>query len=389
MAAVEHTHPQADAAELTPPRAGAAEHTRPPADAADRRAAHRLVRHIVAGWRCQAIHTAVQLALPEALADGPRGAAELASALACDADGLHRLLRALCSLGVCRQAPDERFVLTRMGRLLLAGHDGQAPSLRALAQWWGGPLWNLWSQLPYSVRTGRSARERDTGSAGYGFLDRDGDAARVFHEAQRAMTALVLDELCQWPGWGAARSLVDVGGGHGQVALAVLAAHPHLRGTVLDLPHAGAGARQCIGRSGLSRRCQFEPGSFLEQVPAGADVLLLKSILHNWDDAHCRTILRRCAEALPAQGTLLIVERVPAPRLRPGARDEAAARTDLNMLAGLGGRERTEAQFAALLAEAGFELHHTQPLAFEFSLLVAGHRAAGVAPAAATSAPRP
>ena len=338
---------------------------------ADLRAANRLVRHIVAGWRCQAIHAAVQLGLPHALADDPRAVGDLAKALACDGDGLARLLRALCSLGVCRERDDGCFALTRMGHLLHGAPERRAPSLHALSQWWGGPLWNMWSGLDYSVRTGRSARERLTGTPGYGHLDQDSDMARVFHEAQHAMTALVVDDVSGWSGWREVRTLVDVGGGHGQLALAVLAAHAHLTGTVLDLPHAERGARQCIEQAGLSGRCRFEPGSFLEQIPPGADVYLLKSILHNWDDPRCRTILQQCAAAAPKNAMLLIIERVQPPRLRANARDEAAARTDLNMLAGLGGRERTRSQYATLLAEVGFEVKSTTPLAFEFSLVVA------------------
>lgn len=338
---------------------------------ADMRAADRLVGHIVAGWRCQAIHAAVQLGLPEALADGPHAAGELTEKLACDGDGLARLLRALCSLGVCRELKAERFALTRMGHLLHSAPERGAPSLRALSQWWGGPLWNLCSGLSYSVRTGRSARERATGAPGYGYLDQDTDAARVFHEAQHAMTALVLDDVCGWPGWRKVRTLVDVGGGHGQLALAVLAAHSQMSATVLDLPHAESGARQCIEKAGMEERCRFEPGSFLEQLPAGADVYLLKSILHNWDDERCRNILRQCAAAAPKSGRLLIIERVLPPRHRVNSRDEAAARTDLNMLAGLGGRERTELQYAALLAEVGFGITSMTPLGFEFSLLMA------------------
>jgi hypothetical protein len=334
-------------------------------------AAERLVRHIVSGWRCQALHAAVQLLLPEALRDGPRSAEDLAIELACDADGLARLLRALCTLGVARERRDGRFALTASGRLLCPPAAPGEPSLRALAQWWGGPLWPMWGELAYSVRTGRSAREKLTGESGYRYLDQGGALPLLFHHAQAALTALVLDDIARWPGWPRARTLVDVGGGHAQVALAMLSAHRGLRATVLDLPHAEAGARQRITQAGLSARCAFQGGSFLDPLPAGADVYLLKSILHNWDDETCARILQRCADAVPRHGTLLIIERVQPSRSRPRRRDEAAARTDLNMLAGLGGRERTSAQFAALLAPVGFRVAATQETGFEFSVIEA------------------
>ena len=124
-----------------------------------------------------------------------------------------------------------------------------------------------------------------------------------------------------------------------------------------------------IAQAGLASRCRFQAGSFFEQVPSGADVYLLKSILHNWDDANCRRIVQTVRSALPPDGRVLLLERVRPERLRPGQRDEAVARTDLNMLAGLGGRERSVAEYAALLAPAGLAIATVEPLGFEFSLV--------------------
>jgi hypothetical protein len=335
------------------------------------RAAARLVQHIVSGWRCQALHAAVKLGLPERLADAPQQAADLAVALDCQEDGLTRLLRALCALGVCSERPDGRFALSRAGRLLRADAGAEGTSLRALVQWWGGPLWPMWGELDYSVRTGRSARQKLSGTANYDFLEQNAEVAQVFHDAQRAMTALVLDDLARWPGWQSARTVVDVGGGHGELLLALLAVHPELRGTVFDMPHAEAGATLQIARRGLDQRCRFEPGSFFAQIPAGADRYVLKSILHNWDDARCADLLRACRAAAPLHATMLIIERVRPARLRPSARDESVARTDLNMLAGLGGRERSITEFAALLEAADFTPGDVTPLTFEFSVIEA------------------
>lgn len=335
------------------------------------RGAAGLVRHIVAGWSCQVLHAAVQLGLPDLLAAAPQPSAQLAVAMDCDPDGLLRLLRALCVLGVCKEQRDGRHALTPTGRLLCTDTGTKSTSLRALVQWWGGPLWPMWAELAYSVRTGRSAREKTSGSTAYDFLDPGGDVAQVFHDAQRAMTALVLHDLQQWPGWQGARTVVDAGGGHGQVMLALLAAHPGLSGVIFDMPHAQAGALRQISTAGQSQRCQFVPGSFFEQVPPGADRYVLKSILHNWNDSRCAELLRVCRRAAPAHATLLIVERVRPQRLRASQRNESVVRTDLNMLAGLGGRERSVDEFAALLDAADFRLSSVRPLSFEFSVIEA------------------
>ena len=335
-----------------------------------------MVNMIVSGWRTQVLHVAAQLQLAEHLVQRPATAATLAEAMDCSGDGMARLLRALCALGVCRERADGRFALTAAGRLLCAevptGAGASATaSLRPLALWWGGSLWPMWGELMYSVRTGASAREKLTGDVNYSFLNKGGEVASNFHDAMRAMTQLIVADVAALPTWRSVRTLVDVGGGHGELACALLAQHAGLRATVFDLPHAQVGAQAQIGSAGLAARCRFEAGSFFEAVPTGADRYLLKSILHNWNDQRCADILARCRAAVSSRSRLLLLERVRPERLRPTEHDEALARTDLNMLAGLGGRERSLAEFSLLLRDAGFEVVGLQATGFEFSVIEA------------------
>jgi orsellinic acid C2-O-methyltransferase len=96
---------------------------------------------------------------------------------------------------------------------------------------------------------------------------------------------------------------------------------------------------------------------------------LYKSILHNWDDEACRRILRCCGEAAPREARLLVIERIRGQRLGASQRDQALARTDLNMLAGLGGRERSLREFKTLLADAGFKIAGVSRTHHEFSVI--------------------
>ena len=331
----------------------------------------RLIAQITACWRTQALRAAVQLELPEQLAQGPRDLAALAAASDCAADGLLRLLRALCSLQVCRERRDGRFELSATGALLCREPPGHGPSLRAMALWWGGPLWPLWGELAYSVQTGRSARARQTSRSHYAFLDESPEVAGLFHEAMRAMTALIAAEIAGLATWHDARELVDVGGGSGELAATIAAAHPGLRATVLDRPDAAPGASALFDRYQVAARARFVAGDFFAAIPPGADRYLLKSILHNWDDAACQRLLARCAEAAPRGARLLLVERLRPERLSASRRDQALARTDLNMLAGLGGRERSLAEFAALLEPVGFSIVGSTPTRHEFSVVEA------------------
>lgn len=336
-----------------------------------RRARERLLRHTTACWSTQALGVAVEMDLPDRLAAGPASAATLATDCGAPAEALQRLLRALCTLDVCREGRDGRFALAAGGESLRRDATADSPSLRAIVQWWAGPMWSLWPELEYSVRTGLSARERRIGQPGYAFLDAQPEMAAVFHQAMQAMTTMVTDDIVALDFWREVRHVVDVGGGNGTLAAALVEAHPHLHASIVDRADAEVSAGALIRTKGIAPRCRFVVGDFFVEVPAGSDVYMLKSILHNWDDTTCARILSCCAQAAARGSRLLLVERVRPQRLLPRQHDTALARTDLNMLTGLGGRERTRDEFSALLAAAGFELVAVRSTSFEFSALEA------------------
>lgn len=329
-----------------------------------------LIECIVGSWRTQAVGAAIKLGVVDELQNEPTTADEIASALGLDAESLIRLLRALCTLGICREHAGQGFSISERGQLLTsAGVDGV--SLRSLALWWSGPLWSLWLGLDYSVRTGKSYREKLTGSMPYGHLDNDATQSNQFHEAMVALTALVAPSVAQLSLWREATHMVDVGGGYGQLALTVLRAHEGLHATIVDLIHARAGAQAKIEHEGLGARCTFVAGSFFEAWPAGADVYLLKSILHNWDDEHCARILANCRRAAVSGARLLLIERIRPDCMELNPEAESVFRADLNMLVGLGGRERTFGEYGEMLAAQGFSLIGRHQTAFEFAVLEA------------------
>ena len=80
----------------------------------------------------------------------------------------------------------------------------------------------------------------------------------------------------------------------------------------------------------------------------------MKSILHNWRDDRCEVILRNCRDALPTSGTLIVIERIMPELATTDLQDRSIAMSDLNMLRGPGGCERTEAEYRRLGVLAGF-----------------------------------
>jgi hypothetical protein len=153
------------------------------------------------------------------------------------------------------------------------------------------------------------------------------------------------------------RTLVDVGGGHGTLIAAVLRAHPTLQGILFDQPSVVAGAPALLEAAGVAQRCRVMGGDFFAAIPAGGDAYILSSIIHDWDDDRAVAILANCRRAMDNSGRLLVVE----PVVPPGNDFSLSKFSDLNMLAVTGGRERTEEEYRALYAAAGFRLTRVIP----------------------------
>jgi O-methyltransferase/methyltransferase family protein len=314
---------------------------------------------MIAGHRITAvIYTAVQLGIPEVLDGGPTTAADVATQIGAHEDSVRRLLRALVALDLCAQHGD-RFELTAMGRRL----SGRAPgSLRPWAVFEGQLLSRSWGGLLESIRTGKTASQLAGIAPEEQFAQMaKAGIAEVFNEAMVAMTRQVAPAVVAAYDFAGVSTLSDVGGGHGELIAAILSAHPAMRGTVFDLPQCAEGARRHLAETGLSGRCEFVAGSFFDAVPSGSDALIMKSIIHDWDDARSLKILGNCRRALAATGRLLLVERQMPEVPSADIAGRLAVLSDLNMLRGPGGCERTEAEYRALLAQAGFQVSRVLP----------------------------
>jgi len=328
----------------------------------------RLLEMINANWMTQAVGVAAELRIADALSESPKNVDALAVATSTNPASLRRLMRALESLAICMENAEGAYEITKLGTLLKSDVD---PSIRAWAIWSSQCQWQLWGGLLDSVKTGESARKLVTGRAGYDHLVDDSKMATVFYRAMIEITRQISGAVARGCDLSCARRLVDIGGGHGELLVAVLNVYPRLKGVLFDLPHAVDGARSKVEEAGLADRCEIVGGSFFESVPAGADVYMLKSILHNWDDEHCAMILSQCRRVMAPGARLLVIERVMPEQMTGSATEKSVIRSDLNMMVGFGGRERTRHEFATLLALADFELQQCDFVGIGFSLIQA------------------
>jgi hypothetical protein len=320
------------------------------------------------GLMTQAVCVAAELGVADLLDDTGRHIDALADATGCHAESLHRLMRALASLGLCAEQESGSFTITPSGSLL---RTNSPDSVRSWARFCGTHQWPVWGQLLYSVRTGSSARQRLLGTQSFAHLTRNAETATLFHEAMAEHTRLVATQVVQAYDFGSVRRLVDIGGGHAELLIQALKAHPQMHGTVFDLPHAEPGATRALEDAGVANRGHFCAGDFFQAVPTAADLYLLKSILHDWDDEHSVKILSCCRHAMPPDARVLLVERIMPERVQALHTHKAVVRADLSMLVGPGGRERTEAQYAALFDAAGLRLVRIAPAGFGYSCVEA------------------
>jgi orsellinic acid C2-O-methyltransferase len=293
----------------------------------------------------QVLQTLARLGVPDKLQAGPRPLADLAADTDADPDALHRLLRAAAGLGLV-DSDDTGWHLTADGMLLVSGVGGSIGNLAQL--FCGDAVWRAWGDLEWSVRTGAPSLEKITGMGTFEHMAANPALLAIFTEAMAEgsrMAAPGVVASCDLDGVG---TLVDVGGGDGTLLAAFLAAHPALHGILFDTPGG-------VGGAAGSERCEVVTGDFFATVPT-ADAYVIKSVIHDWDDERAVAILTRVREAMPPHGRLFLVEPVLAPDTAGLTAQRVTLMSDLNMLVCTGGRERTEAEFRALLDAAGLRL---------------------------------
>jgi hypothetical protein len=314
-------------------------------------AALQVSQMIVSLWVPQAVHAAAELGIADRLAGKPLTAAALASQLGTHPDSTERLLCALVTLRLLSREGDT-FAPTELGHFL---QTGVPYSRRAWSRLMGSPAtWQAWGRLTDCVRTGRRASALDGPETDpFDAIAADPAATTVFHQAMADLTSGVAPGIVSAVDWTGVRRVVDVGGGWGTLLCAILEANPELEGAVFDLEPARAGAQEQLASRGLSSRARFVAGSFFETPPPPAEVYIVKSCIHDWDDENSVRILGRCREAMDERARLLLVEPPVGAAGGNPLTDWFLSFSDLNMLVNVGGRERTEAEYRALLVRAG------------------------------------
>lgn len=327
-----------------------------------------LLEMAMAYSRSRVLCAAARLGVADALGDEVRSVDQLAEACQADGDALYRLLRALASIGVTEETTPKHFRLTSFGQPLRRDVENSAwPGV----VFWADLLADEWSLLTDCIRTGKPAYEvRDP--AVRSRWSQDPEASSIFRAVMGTAPAEDYGAIARTWDFSRANVVADLGGGGGSLILAVLELYPQVQGMLVDLEASIEGAKARFAEEKVSSRCKLVTADLTQSVPRGADVLMLKHVLHGRRDAVAITILENCRAAMSENGTLLIIEFVlPALVSAPSPQLEISVMSDINMLTVTGGKERTEQEWRTLLERAGFRLTGVYPVGSHVSILEA------------------
>ncbi len=293
---------------------------------------------------------AAEIGIPDLLGDGPQEVATLAALTGAEPDVLGRVLRTLASAGVFTETAPGMFGLTDLAEPLRR----DAPrSIRDLVLELGSAeTFATLGAFEHSLRTGEPSFDASFGTDHWSYLRTRPARAEVFNRTQALTAREVHSRALAGYDLSDAKLVVDVAGGYGDLIGHLLARYPSLQGVLFDQPEVVAAAQATFDRLDVRDRVRVVGGDFFESVPAGGDVYLLTMILHDWPDADAVRILRSVRAAMSPGARVLVVDAI----IPPGDAPHPGKYVDILMLMLYGGRERTEAEFAALFAAADLRL---------------------------------
>ena len=301
----------------------------------------------IAGGYClpRSLHVVAELGIADELDETPRSAGELAAAVDAEADALGRALRLLAAHGVF-EIEGETFRHSPASRLLRSDHP---QSMRPFARMFGLPIfWETSGAMEHSLRTGLPAAGEVFEEGFFGYLAQRPEEGQVFNAAMAAKAHGAIAGILSSYDFSAFEVIGDIGGGSGHLLRAILAGPaPKAKGVLFELPHVIEEA------SGIaSERLTLQAGDFFEDPLPTCDAYLLMEVIHDWGDEESAAILRAIRHAAPAGAKLLLIETIVPDDPGP----DWSKMLDIHMLTLLGGRQRTEQEYEALLAGAGFVL---------------------------------
>ena len=304
-------------------------------------------------WASKTLAAAHELDLFSRLSGTPGTTAEgLAETLAIEQRPAEMLLTGCAALGLLEKT-DSRYVNSPLAEEFLV--RGKPYYFGGFVQMLDQRLYPGWGRLTEAIRTNRPTTWDPRVQSSL-FDGEDPKMLALFWDAMHSLSVMTARKLGEAVDLHPFRRLLDIGGGSGAFDIELCRLYPALRASVFDLPHVVEIAAQKAAQAGLADRVEVMGGDFFGAFPSGHDLHLFSMIMHDWDEAKNRGLLRRSFAALPSGGAVVISELLvnddktgPAP----------AALMSLNMLIETEGRNYTPAEYTEWLEEAGFRAIET------------------------------
>lgn len=302
-------------------------------------------------WPAKAIGTAVDLKIADYLREGPKSVDYLANCTNTRPDDLYRLMRSLAGEKIFREYPGRIFGNTAVSHHLVTDSD----TMKYMIEHQQNPTnWQIAGELTNTLLTGQNAMNRLFGMSMFEHLEQTPEKNKLYNEAMTNTAEHISRAVMSAYSFGRCHTIADIGGGHGHLLINILRFHPAAKGILFDQPHVAGQARFEGIDPDLAARIKVTEGSFFENIPVTADLYLLKSILHAFDDKACIALLKNLASAMLPGAKALIIE----PVLPSANRPSFGKIFDLQLLAcSDSSRERTRKEFESLFEQAGLHLH--------------------------------
>lgn len=315
----------------------------------------------------QAIYVLTKLGIADHLFSGPKTAGELAVSAGADESYLNQVLRAAAGFGVFAVDDLGKYRLTKAAEPLM---EGKHSWLRNYVLFWGEKTYATLGHMFDMVKSGDVAFRIEQGKPGYEYFKEIPEASDAFVDFMSAVTDWQRIAIVKAIDFDPYKNIVDIGGNSGSLMTAILLENPLAKGVIFDQPHMEEIAAGRIRSANLQARCHFVGGSFFKEVPPGADLYIIKHVLHDWPDRDAANILKNICRAMQNKGKLIIIEGVLDERNGVG---RVLKMRDLEQMVMLGGKVRTRREFESLLSGAGLILEEIRLTeVFDACLLIAG-----------------
>jgi len=318
-----------------------------------------MMKIILSKWVSKSVHAATTLGIADILLAGEKHVKSLSEITGTDSDILYRLLRALAGVGIFTEIKDKIFANTPMSETLTEDR------MKYISMMFESNFHcRTWDNLLFIVKKGRSSFEEVFGENAFEWFSKNPEEAEYFYRANGAKSFIINGTIANGFDFSRFRKITDVGGGHGELMMAITEIYPDISGIVADLPEVvkrGSERMKETGNSSVS----FESYDFFKAIPGGRDLYILSNILHDYDDKRAKVILDNLSRTISKDNHLLVVEAI----IPEGNEFSVAKFLDLEVFLMGEARERTLEEFSQLFSASGLRIINITQTESDVSLI--------------------